>query len=69
MAQDAVIAARLDLIAAKARILAEKYKSNQLWTGELDKQLNEIKAEIVRVFQDRGVMRLDRSGTWYPDDK
>ncbi len=41
-----VIAARLDLIAARARILAADYRGSKLWEGELTKGLNEIQAEV-----------------------
>jgi len=59
---DAVIAARLDLIAAKAKILSERYKNNQLWDGELNSGLNEISEEIRKI----GSGRRD---TWsYTDD-
>jgi len=41
-----VIQARLEIISAKAKLLAEKYKNNQLWDGELSKGLDEIQSEI-----------------------
>lgn len=43
---DEIISARLDLIAAKAKILSSKYKNNQLWGGELTHGLEEILIEI-----------------------
>lgn len=69
MARDAVIAARLEIIAAKARILAEKYKNNQLWDGELNQQLNDIEVEIRLITHDDAGWATSRSGNWYPDDK
>lgn len=70
MARDAVIAARLDLIAAKAKILSEQYKNNQLWDGDLSKQLGEIENEIRLITRgESGWATTSRSGTWYPDDK
>jgi len=44
-----LVAARLDLIAAKAKVLATNYRNNQLWDGDLTKGLNEIQAEIESV--------------------
>lgn len=49
-----VVTARLDLIAAKAKILAAKYRNNQLWEGELSKDMNEIRAEIYAIEEESG---------------
>jgi hypothetical protein len=49
MSKDDIIAARLDLIAAKARILSEQYKNNKLWEGDLERGLEEIQREISAV--------------------
>lgn len=46
---DLVITARLDLIAAKAKILAESYKNNKLWGGELKDGIDEIEREIALI--------------------
>lgn len=40
---------RLDLIAAKAKQLAEDYRKNRLWPGDLTKGLNEIREQLDRV--------------------
>jgi hypothetical protein len=47
-----IVASRLDLIAAKARILAADYRGSKLWEGELTKGLNEIQAEVDAVKRD-----------------
>jgi hypothetical protein len=49
-----VVAARLDLIAAKAKILAAKYRGNQLWEGELTTGLNDIQTEVQAVQRESG---------------
>jgi hypothetical protein len=53
VAKDDIIAARLDLIAAKARILSEQYKNNQHWEGDLSRGLDEIEREIAAVRNNR----------------
>lgn len=54
MAKDDIIAARLDLIAAKAKILSEQYKNNQMWDGELESSLNTIEGEIAAIRRESG---------------
>jgi hypothetical protein len=49
MSKDDIIAARLDLIAAKAKILSEQYKNNKLWDGDLERGLEEIGRELAAV--------------------
>lgn len=46
MTKNDIISARLDLIAAKARILSEQYKTNQLWPGDLKRGIDDILIEI-----------------------
>ena len=41
-----LIEARLNIIAYKARILADNYKNNQLWDGDLSRGLDELENEI-----------------------
>lgn len=41
-----ITANRLDLIAAKARQLADDYKGGNLWPGDLARGLNEIDTQI-----------------------
>lgn len=48
---DAIIVARLDIVAAKAKILSEKYKNNQLWQGELDSGVKELQSELNQISQ------------------
>lgn len=46
-----LIAARLELIAAKAKILAASYRENKLWDGELNSGLDMLSHEIVSIRQ------------------
>jgi hypothetical protein len=72
VAKDDIVAARLDLIAAKARILAEQYKNNQHWDGDLRRGLDEIEREIASIrggSNERGGWATTGGGNWYPDDK
>jgi len=46
MLNNTVVAARLDLIAAKAKILAEDYKNNRMWEGDLTRGLSQIESEV-----------------------
>lgn len=43
---DRTIEARLELIAAKARILVDDYRRGRLWEGELSAGLDELRKEI-----------------------
>lgn len=49
-----IVSARLDIISAKAKILAEKYKNNQMWDGDLTRGLNEIESEISSIRRESG---------------
>jgi hypothetical protein len=49
-----VIAARLDLIAAKARVLVNDYRQGRLWDGDLSRGLQELKKEIDQVCVESG---------------
>lgn len=49
-----IVAARLDVIAAKARILSEQYKKNQLWDGDLERGLSDILSEIESIRREVG---------------
>jgi len=51
---NALVAARLEIVAAKAKILAEKYKNNQLWGGELDSGIREIESELSKIRSEGG---------------
>jgi hypothetical protein len=69
---DNITAARLEILAAKSRILADKYKGNQLWDGELSSALTEIEAEISVIRRDNRPYSDNKSrlgNTWFPDDK
>lgn len=46
MSKNDIISARLDLIAAKARILAEQYRNNSMWDDDLNQGLSQIEKEI-----------------------
>jgi hypothetical protein len=52
-------AARLDLIAAKAKVLANDYRQNRLWEGDLSKGLAELEAQI------EWVQRESRDNQYY----
>jgi hypothetical protein len=49
-----IVSARLDVIAAKAHILSEQYKKNQLWGGDLERGLSDILAEIDSIKREGG---------------
>ena len=49
-----IVAARLDVIAAKARILSEQYKNNKLWDGDLERGLSDILSEIESIKREGG---------------
>lgn len=51
---DDITAARLAVVAAKAKILADKYKHGQLWAGDLHRMLSEIESEINKVRSESG---------------
>ncbi len=59
-----IISARLALISAKAKILSERYKNNQLWGGELETSLNTIESEIASIRREAGSER-----GWEPGDR
>jgi hypothetical protein len=59
-----VVAARLEIVAAKAKILAEKYKNNQLWDGELDQGIREITSELTMLGRETSSER-----GWSPGDR
>lgn len=42
------VAARLEFVAAKARILVNEYRAGRLWEGELSRGLDELRSEIDR---------------------
>lgn len=54
-----VIAARLDLIAARAKVLANEYRQNKLWEGELTTGLRDIQSQI------ESVQRESRDDQYY----
>jgi len=58
---DILISSRLEILAAKARILAEKYKHNQLWTGDLARSLTELENEVVAIRRESGA---NNDGQW-----
>jgi hypothetical protein len=43
---DESIAIRLELIAAKAKVLASDYKNGKLWEGDLNRGLGEISEQL-----------------------
>ncbi len=59
-----IVTARLMVIAAKAKILSEQYKNNQLWGGELERELNAIESEIASIRREAGSYR-----GWEPGDR
>ena len=59
-----IVTARLMVIAAKAKILSEQYKNNQLWGGELERELDAIESEIASIRREAGSCR-----GWEPGDR
>ncbi len=59
-----IVTARLMVIAAKAKILSEQYKNNQLWGGELERELNAIESEIASIRREANSNR-----GWEPGDR
>ena len=61
-----LIAARLAVIAAKAKILSETYKNGQMWEGDLVRGLDEIEIEmnLIRRQESPG-----RGNPWHVDDR
>jgi len=59
-----IVTARLMVIAAKAKILSEQYKNNQLWGGELERELNAIESEIASIRREANSHR-----GWEPGDR
>lgn len=67
-----IISARLDLIAAKAKILSEQYKSDRGKGNSLEIGLQDIEREIASVrhgIHGDTTWYETRGGTWFPDDK
>ena len=48
-----IIIARLELIAAKAKILVNDYRFGKLWGGDLSRGLEELKKEIDKKLTNR----------------
>lgn len=55
---DATVTMRLELIAAKAKQLAEDHKANRMWPGDLAAGLREISKQLSEVERSRDA--LDR---------
>jgi hypothetical protein len=51
-----LVTARLELIAAKARILCEDYKNNKLWDVDLTKGLVDIETEIKSIRSEANII-------------
>ena len=51
---DESIAARLDLIAAKAKQLAIDYRNGKLWDGDLSRGMCEIGQQLNNIPRERG---------------
>lgn len=49
------IAIYLELLAAKARQLAEDYRKGRLWDGELDRGIGEIGQNLQKTPRERGL--------------
>lgn len=49
-----IIIARLELIAAKAKILVNDYRFGKLWDGDLSRGLEELKKEIDKISKESG---------------
>jgi hypothetical protein len=46
MSRNEMVIARLELVAVKAKVLADDYKNNRLWEGDLGRALDELLREI-----------------------
>lgn len=46
---DPITAARLEIISAKAKILAEAVKNGSTWPGDLARGLKEIHSELAQI--------------------
>jgi hypothetical protein len=46
---DPIIAARLEIVSAKAKILAEAVRNGQTWPGDVERTLEEIRAELAQI--------------------
>lgn len=60
-----VLASRLDLIAAKAKIMASDYRNGRMWEGDLSRGLDELLREITYARNERGVP--DSRNDWQGD--
>ncbi len=60
-----VLAARLDLISAKAKILATSYREGKLWEGDLSRGLDDILREVTYARNERGAS--DSRNDWMGD--
>lgn len=54
MSKNDLVAARLELIAAKAKVMAADYKDGRMWDGDLSKGLDDLLREITHVRNERG---------------
>ena len=61
MSKKELVAARLELISAKSKLLAEEYKNGKMWDGDLSRGLDELVREITYVRNERG---SESSGGW-----
>lgn len=46
---DQITAARLEIISAKAKILAESARNGSFWPGDLEKGIQEIRTELAQI--------------------
>lgn len=53
MSRNDLVAARLELIAAKAKVMAADYKNGRMWDGELSKGLDDLLREITHARNER----------------
>jgi len=59
-----IIAARLDLIAAKAKILAADYRAGRQWPTDLSRGLSELGVELENIRRESGSAARDDYGPY-----
>lgn len=61
MATNDIIAAKLDMIAAKAKAMATSYRTGRLWDGELTSGINEIDRTVDEIRHEYKIALSPRS--------
>lgn len=59
-----IVAARLDLIAAKAKILAADYRAGRQWPSDLSSGLNDLTKELEAIRRESGTRVADDYGPY-----